>query len=137
MQQQMMLPEQYALNPANPRAGARLMANGMLTNCHVYARVGAGGVYMSSQTFSFSTVKKLGLKSVTLQYSPNNATWYDVSTVTNLLGSNTSAYFVNDRWFPSCGAGYYRFCATHIGYNNPLDPQLYYPDYSNTVKLYY
>lgn len=135
--QQQMLPEQYAINPANPRAGARLMAYGLLSNCRISARVGAGGVYMSSQTLSNSIVKKLGLKSVTLQYSPNNATWYDVTTVSNLLGSNTSAYFINDRWFPSTnGAGYYRFKATHIAYNNPLDPQTYL-DYSNAVKLYY
>lgn len=137
LQQQVLMPEQYAFNAANPKPAVKAMAYGLLADCSCDITVGAGCVYLNSQTFAYSTMRKIGLKTITLQYSPNGATFTDVMTVSDFYNTNRASHYMTGKRFPSFGAGYYRFCVTHYAQNSSFDTQTKVSYSIHTVKLYY
>ena len=138
LSQQALQYNQYynAAGIANPKVIAP-MAAGLLYEHTSFIRAGAGGVYLTSRTGSFSSMKKIGLKNVYLQYSRDNANWSDVRYVGTFLNSNSTFHaFTNKFITASNGAGYYRVKLTHTAYNNPFDPHDF-EQYTNSVWLYY
>lgn len=114
------------------------MAYGLIYDYAVSVRAGAGGVYLTARTYSRSTMKKIGIKSITLQYSANGISgWHDVAYYGDILNSNTTSMSITNRFYgTSNGAGYYRFKVRHYAYTNYFDPQEI-DNVSNSVKLYY
>ena len=137
LQQQMSaLQPNYAAGAPNAQA-VRPMANDLLGTCQVKAAIGAGGLYLTSTTIATKKVSKVGLSSVVLQYSTNNADFTDATFYGGLYSTNASAHFENRRFYASTrGAGYYRFKVTHYARNGISSPQTV-TQYTNSFWLYY
>ncbi|MBR3447150.1 MAG: hypothetical protein IKH27_05045 [Oscillospiraceae bacterium] len=136
--QQVLQYNQYnAAVPANPRAAA--MAYGHFYESTSSARIGAGGLYLTTRTGTFNIMRKIGLKSVTMEYSSNGVSgWRTVANYGEIVTYNSNSQRITNRFFSSTnGAGYYRFKVIHIAYNSPFDYQESDPQYTAAFWLYY
>ena len=135
----------YQFNAGNNRPNAvngninavMPMAQGLIVDYSDSLRAGTGCVYLTSKTISNSTMRRIGMKEIALQYSSTGASYSDIAYLGDIQSSGSSMCAVYGKRINTLnGAGYYRVRLTHFAYSNPANPQSI-TIYTNAVKLYY
>ncbi len=143
--QKQYLPQQYYAAPQGPyqydaalgqrEAAMAAKAADLITSYKDNLSVGNGCVYYSPRTTAASRMTWIGVKNITLQYSPNNASWSDVQNIGDRGNWNAYSHYGSFSFSTSRGVGYYRIDVTHYAYNLFKDQSIH--TFSNTVKIYY
>ena len=147
VQKQYMPPQQYYAAPQGPyqydaalgqkEAAMAAKASDLIINSDDSLSIGNGCVYYTTNTIAASRMTWIGVKNITLQYSPNNASgsWSNVQNIGDRGNWNAYSHYGSFSFSTSRGVGYYRIEVTHYAYNL-FDHQSIHT-FSNTVKIYY
>ncbi len=145
VQKQYLPPQQYYAAPQGPyqydaalgqkEAAMAAKAADLITAYYDYLSVGNGCVNYAVNTTAASRMTWIGVKNITLQYSPNNVSWSNVQNIGDRGNWNAYVYNGSFSFSTSRGVGYYRIKVTHYAYNLFKDQSIH--TFSNTVKIYY
>lgn len=70
-------------------------------------------IYINGVTKSNNSMKSIGYKDISIEYSSDNAHWSEEKSNDDLLKSDSSSYYLNDYSVSVKGGYYYRVKLTH------------------------
>ena len=86
---------------------------GLLSDCYVTVSSGVKKIYINGKTQAVSSMKSIGYKDISIEYSSDGVHWYREMPNFDLLKSNSSSYYLNDYSISVNGGYYYRVSLTH------------------------
>lgn len=70
-------------------------------------------LYINGSTASNNSMKSIGYKNVSVEYSSNGVKWYTEKSIGDLLKSDSLSYYLNNYAVSVKGGYYYRVSCTH------------------------
>lgn len=86
---------------------------GLILNMSLSIASGNKKIYLTGKTLSNNSMKSIGFKDISIEYSSDNVHWDEEKTIDDLLESDSSNYYLNDYAVPVKGGYYYRVKLTH------------------------
>lgn len=86
---------------------------GLITRYDLTVSSSGGKLCVNGVTKANGSMKSVGYKDISVQYSSNGVDWYTEKTISDLLKSDSSSYYLNNYYISVKGGYYYRITCTH------------------------
>mgnify|MGYP007065776619 FL=1 len=93
---------------------------GLIHQYNVSVLSSNGKLVIDGYTRCTNTMKSIGYKSISIEYSTDNANWKEEKYIGDLLKSSNSYYYLNDYSVSVKGGYYYRVSLTHYAKESGL-----------------
>ena len=91
---------------------------GLLSDCYITVSSGAKQIYINGKTQAVSSMKSIGYKDISIEYSSNGVNWKEEKPHDDLLKSDSSSYYLNNYAVSVKGGYYYRVKLNHYAKEN-------------------
>lgn len=92
---------------------AQPRAKGLISSYRISVSHSGKTLYINGATLSDSSMKSIGYKDISVEYSSDGVKWYNEKDINDLLKSNSSSYYLNNYAVSVKGGYYYRISCTH------------------------
>lgn len=86
---------------------------GLISSCYLNISKGDKCIYINGKTKSNISMKSIGYKDISVEYSSDGTNWKEEKSIDDLLKSDSSSYYLNDYAVSVKGGYYYRVKLTH------------------------
>lgn len=93
---------------------------GLISYYNLYVSADNGSIMLSGMTRASLSMKSIGYKDISIEYSSDNVHWTEEKTIDDLLKSNSSSYYLNNYSVSVNGGYYYRVSLTHYAKESGL-----------------
>ncbi len=88
-------------------------AAGIISGYSVTVSSGNSIIYVTAKTQAYISMKTIGYKDISIEYSSDGINWYNEKDIDDLLKSDSSSYYLNNYAVSVKGGYYYRVSLTH------------------------
>lgn len=88
-------------------------AKGLISTYRISVSHSGKTLYINGTTLSDSSMKSIGYKNVSVEYSSDGVKWYTEKSIGDLLKSDSLSYYLNNYTVLVQGGYYYRVSCTH------------------------
>lgn len=100
-------------NTSNVTTVSEERATGIISGYYVMVSSSNGNLYINGKTQAYSSMKSIGYKDISIEYSSDGVHWSEEKTIDDLLQSDSSSYYLNNYSVSVKGGYYYRVKLTH------------------------
>lgn len=86
---------------------------GLISRYYITVSASSKSLYISAKTQSNVSMKSIGFKDISIQYSSDGVNWYEEKSIDDLLYSDSNSYNLNSYAVSVKGGYYYRVSLTH------------------------
>lgn len=86
---------------------------GLIVNSRLSVYADNGKLCINGYTISNDTMKSIGFKNIKIEYSSDNSNWSKEKSLSDLLNSSSSSYYLNNYSVSVKGGYYYRVTLKH------------------------
>lgn len=86
---------------------------GLISNISLSITSGNKKIYLNGKTLSNNSMKSIGYKDISIEYSSDNVNWSEEKPIDDLLKSDSSNYYLNNYSVSVKGGYYYRVKLKH------------------------
>ena len=93
---------------------------GLISSYYLNISKGDNCIYINGKTQGTDSMKSIGFKNISIEYSSDEVNWKEEKSLDNLLKSNSSSYYLNNYSVSVKGGYYYRVTLTHYAKESGL-----------------